>query len=75
MLLGRRVQAVREGRDRQGGDRQQHQHGDRTSALGVEPLRAVLEAADEEGQAEDEQEVGKDRADQRGLDDVDQASA
>ena len=42
----RRVQPVREGRDRHRRDRQQHQHHDRARPLGAELLGAVLEPAD-----------------------------
>ena len=36
-------------------------------------LRAVLQPAGDEGEAEDEEQVGEDRADERGLDDGNKA--
>ena len=75
MLDSWRAEPVCQRGDCQSGDRQQHEHGDRTSALGVEPLGAVLESANEERRSEDEQQIGENRADERGLDDVDQSGA
>ena len=46
-----------------------HQHDDGAGPLRAELLGAVLEATDQERQAEHEQQVGQDRADQGGLDD------
>jgi hypothetical protein len=71
------------GQAQPGGDRgdDQHRHGqqqeqrDHPRAFGREPLGAVAQPADHDGQAEDQQHVRQDRADHRGLDDRDQSLA
>ena len=62
-----------QGRHGERGDREHEEHGHRADGRGVEPLRPVAQAAEEEGQPEHEQGVGEDRADERGLDDDDEA--
>ena len=70
-LLGvagvRRTRHRRQGRHRERGDREHQQHRHRADRLSVEPLRAVAQAAEEEGEPEHEQRVGEDRADERRL--------
>jgi hypothetical protein len=48
--------------------REREQNGGRSRAAVVEALCAVPQTADEEGRAEDQQQVGEDRADERRLD-------
>ena len=64
-----------QGRDHQGGDGHDEQRGDHPDGLDAERLDAVLQSAEAEGEPEDEQAVGQDRADQRALDHHDQSGA
>ena len=67
------VQVGAQARDHQDRHGQHEQDHDVAGAFGRKGLRAVLEAADDERQAQDEQHIGEDRADERRLDDPDQA--
>ena len=69
VMRGRRVRLRREARQHQRGGGQRHQHARRARPADGEPLRAVLQAAHDERQAEHQQQVGQDRADDRRLDD------
>ena len=69
---GEWMKAATDGIDH-GGDRDEQHHADVLGAWHVDVLRAVLQPAGDEGEAEDEEQVGEDRADERGLDDRDQA--
>ena len=63
-----------QGRDRQRGHREDEQDRDRSGPAGRRSFWApCLRPPSEERQAEDEQAVGEDRADERGLDHDDQA--
>jgi hypothetical protein len=61
--------------DHEDRDGKHEQYHHMAGALGGEALGAVPQSPDDEGQAEDEEHVGEDRADERGLDDADQAGA
>ena len=67
------VQVCAQARDHEDRDGEHEQHHDVAGVLGREALRAVPQPADDEGQAQHEEHVGEDRADERSLDDADQA--
>ena len=73
MVRGRHVQGVREGRDRHRRRRERGQGRDQPRPRRVEPLHPVPEAARDERDPEHEDAVREHRADERGLDDVDEA--
>ncbi len=72
MLARRQVQHVGERRQDHRGDREHEQARDHPRGLAAEAQHAVVPAAGEEGEAEDEERVREDRADERGLDDSDE---
>ena len=67
VLARRQVQAVGERRQHHGGDREHQERGDHPRRAALEAQDAVPPAAGDEGEAEDEERVAEDRADQRGL--------
>ena len=71
VLAGGQVELVGEGREDERGDGEHQQRGDHPRRLAAEAQGAVPPAAGGEGEAEDEEGVREDRADQRGLDDGD----
>ena len=73
VVRGRHVQGVREGRDRHRRRRERGQDRDQPRARRVEPLHTVPEAARDDRDPEHEDAVREHRADERGLDDVDEA--
>jgi hypothetical protein len=64
-----------QGRQNQGGDRQDHQHDDAAGPFGVQLLGSVLESPDHKTQSQDQQQVGQDRPDESRFDDIHQAGA
>ena len=62
-----------DGRDRQCRDGQDQQRRDHAGRPGLEMLRPVLQATEQEGETQDEQGVREDRTDEGRLDDQDQA--
>ena len=75
VLRGRRVQLGGERRDDQRGDREHHERRDHARRLGVEMQPSVLEATDENRDAQHEQRVCEDGADQRRLHDLQETGA
>ena len=69
------VQMRAQAGDHEDRDGEHEQNDDGSGALGPEALRPVPEPPDDEGEAEDEQDVGEDRTDQGGLDDADKPRA
>jgi hypothetical protein len=67
------VQMHAESRDHEDRDGEHEQHHDCAGVLGWEVLCSMPQAPDDERQAQDQQHIGEDRADERGLDDADQA--
>src|SRR5215211_6732251 len=53
-----------------GRNSEQHQRGDHSGRLTVEPLGAVLQSAEKEREAENEKGIAEYRSDESGLDDV-----
>ena len=72
---GRRVERVRQRRHRHRRRREQRERRDHSRPAGVELLRPVAQPADDERDPEHEHAVREDRADERRLDDVDEALA
>ena len=72
VLAGGQVELVGEGREDERGDGEHEERGDHPRRLAAEAQGAVAPAAGDEGEAEDEEGVREDRADQRGLDDGDE---
>ncbi len=70
MARGRGVQVGRERRDEQRRHGQHEQQADVARGVRAEALGSVAQSADEECQAEHQQDVREDRADDRGADDV-----
>lgn len=66
------MQHVGERGQHQGADGQQQQRGDHPRRLIFEFQDAALRPAGHEGEAQDEERVDEDRADQRGLDEHDE---
>jgi hypothetical protein len=61
------VDDLEEGRDQHPDDGEEHHRRGSPGDARVESLQAVLQPADEEREAEDEEEIPEDRADDRGL--------
>ncbi len=69
------VEVYAQSRDHEDRDGEQQQHHDRAGVICGEMLGAVPQAADDEGKAQNEEHVGDNRSDERGLYDADEAGA